>query len=568
MKQIDSNKRLLSLLKPFFKDMVFMFICLVFLAIINLFVPIINQKLMDEGLISKNYKQIVLFSCLLLFFCILNFMLKLYKEKKRINIESKLRNKLFYDAFNHLIKIHIGYFDKKNSDEIFTNINNDIDNMIMISRDELLFAVSQIFNILGGLIGLTLIDYRLMVWVIIFIPLKFLVVKVIAKKRKVYIDKYINETENNAKFWGDSISGINEIKVFGVRNFKANELRSILDRMNGYIKNINYINEFNTEIDNVILQGVMFLVYIFGGILIINNQMTIGAVFAFITYATYILTPISTVLNIAYLLSGIEPSARRYFNFMDLEEETDIVNNNNNIIFDKDICFRSVKFRYGRNEVFKDLNFTIPHKKKIAIIGENGVGKTTLLNLILRLRVPISGQILLGDKPINDFSIEQYRLLFGVVTQKIYLFNDSIYNNLCMYKRVDQKIIDQLVEAVGLQEFINRVSLEYVVGAEGTLLSGGQRQKMALVRALISDSPFIIFDEVTSNIDTLSAQRIIEFLSNELKDKTVILVTHDLNILRNVDSIIILKNGGIDEIGTFQYLEQHNEFFKMLMKSN
>lgn len=380
------------------------------------------------------------------------------------------------------------------------------------------------------------------------------------------IDKYINETENNAKFWGDSISGINEIKIFGIRNFKVKELGNILDKLNGYIKNINYFNEINMEMDNIILQSAMFLVYIFGGILIINNQITVGAIFAFITYSTYILTPISTVLNIAYLLSGIEPSARRYFNFMDLEEETDIVSNND-IIFNKDICFRNVKFRYGCNEIYKDLNFTIPYKKKIAIVGENGVGKTTLLNLILRLREPISGEILLGDKPISDFSIEQYRLLFGVVAQKIYLFNDSIYNNLCMYKKVNKKTLDHLVEAVGLQEFINLMSLEYVVGTDGTMLSGGQRQKMALIRALINDRPFIIFDEVTSNIDTLSAQRLINLLSSELKDKTVILVTHDLNILRNVDSIIILKNGRIDEIGTFQYLEQNNVFFKLLMKS-
>lgn len=557
MKQEYSNKRLLSLLKPFVKDMIFISICLFFSTVINLFIPIVNQKLMDEGLISRNYRRIVLFSCLLLFFCCLNFLLKLYKEKKRINIESKLRNKLFYDAFFHLIKMNMEYFDKKNSDEIFTNINNDIEKIIMISRDELFFAMSQIFNILGGLIGLSLIEYRLMIWVIIFIPVKFLAVKVIAKRRETYFDKYIKEMENNAKFWGDSISGVCEIKIFGIMDFKIKELRGILVRMNGCIKEINYMNEINMEIDDVILQSVMFLVYIFGGILIINDQMTVGVIFAFITYATYILAPISAVLNIAYLLSGIEPSARRYFNFMDLEEENDVINNKN-IVFNKDIIFRSVKFRYGSNEIFKDLNFTIPYKKKIAIIGENGVGKTTLLNLILRLREPIDGQILLGDQPISSFSIEQYRLLFGVVTQKIYLFNDSIYNNLCMYKKVDQDILDQLVEAVGLQDFIDQVSLEYVVGAEGTMLSGGQRQKIALVRALINDSPFIIFDEVTSNIDTLTTQRLISLLSNELKDKTVILVTHDLNILRYVDSIIILKNGKIDEIGTFQYLERHN----------
>lgn len=215
--------------------------------------------------------------------------------------------------------------------------------------------------------------------------------------------------------------------------------------------------------------------------------------------------------------------------------------------------------------IFKKLNFTIPQKAKIAIIGENGTGKTTLLNLILRLREPTEGEILLENKNINSFPIKEYRALFGTVTQKIHLFNDTIYNNLCLYQEMNQCYIDELLRLSGLDDLVKNVSLQYTVGTEGSMLSGGQRQKIALARALSRNTPFIIFDEATSNIDSLSTQKIINLLSKELKEKTVLLVTHDLATLKYVDYILILKNGGIDEIGTFEHLKQHNEFFNKLL---
>lgn len=558
------NKRLLQLFKPYVKDIVFISFCLLISTLVNLFIPMINQKLMDYGLIEKNYSNILVYSSLLLFFCLINFFIKLYKEKKRVNIESKLRNTLFSDAFNHLLKIHIDYFDKKSGEEIFTNINNDIENITMITKDDALFAATQIFNILGGLIGLALIDYRLMLVVLLFVPIKLIAVKIIAQRRKLHFDEYIKESSNNAKFWGDSISGINEIKIFGLESFKERALTKILDKICMCTKKIDFINEINMELDNVILQSVLFFVYIFGGLLIINEQMTIGVIFAFITYATYILSPISAVLNIGYLFAGIIPSAHRYFDFMDIQEEPTITKTAQ-AFDDQDIKFKNVSFSYDNVPIFKKLNFTIPRKAKIAIIGENGAGKTTLLNLILRLREPTGGEILLGNKNINSFPIKEYRALFGTVTQKIHLFNDTIYNNLCLYQEMDQCYIDELVRISGLDDLVKNVSLQYTVGTEGSMLSGGQRQKIALARALSRNTPFIIFDEATSNIDSLSTQKIINLLSKELKEKTVLLVTHDLATLKYVDYILILKNGGIDEIGTFEHLKQHNEFFNKLL---
>lgn len=567
MKRVELNDRnLFSFFRPFVKDIILISFCLLVSTIINLFIPIINQRLMDYGLIEKKYRDIIIYSSMLLTFCFLNFSIKLYKEKKRVEIESSLRKKLFCDAFNHILKMRIKYFDKKNSDEIFSNINSDVNTITMIVKDDALFAITQVFNIVGGLIGLTLIDYRLMLIVLLFIPTKVILVKMISQKRKIYFEQFIKASESNAKFWGDAISGINEIKIFGISSFQRNLLNNILDKICSCTKKIDYLNEVNMELDDVILQSVLFLVYIFGGIMIIDKKMTIGVIFSFITYATYILSPISAVLNIAYLFAGIKPSVQRYFDFMNIEEEYTVNIETENLL-NQDIVFKNVSFKYNNIEVFNNLNFTIPHQGKIAIVGENGAGKTTLLNLILRLREPTKGEILLGDRKIDTISIEQYRSLFSTVNQKIHLFNDTIYNNICLYKEPENVLLERFVNISGLKELIDEISFDYIVGTEGSMLSGGQRQKIALIRALIRDTPFVIFDEVTSNIDSISTQKIISLLSTELKEKTVILVTHDLNTLRHVDFIILLKEGKIDGIGNFEYLKESNNFFRNLLES-
>lgn len=567
-KEQSSSKRLLLLLKPFTKKIVFICCCLIASTVINLFIPIINKKIMDEGLINRDYNIIFKFSLLLLIMYCFNFIIKMIKEKKRVIIEADLRSSLFYSAYKHLLKMSVNYFDNKNSDEVFSNINNDVGNITAIAKDDIFFTIAQLFNIIGGVTGLILIDYKLALLISAFIPVKFAIVKIIAKKRKNYFNGYIQEMENNAKFWGDSVNGINEIKIFGIEKFKQNNLNALLKKVANFTRKIDYLNEANMELDNILLQVIMFMIYVFGGLLVINDTMSVGTIFAFITYSSYIVEPISAIMNIGYYLSGVIPSANRYFKFMDHQEEMcgseKILNTS---VLAIDICFCNVCFKYDTICVLQNLNFNIFSGKKMAIIGENGSGKTTLLNLILRLRTPTSGKILIGNRNISEISIEEYRSLFSVVSQKIYLFNDTIINNICLYKRIDKGVVRNVLNICGLQDFVDKVSLDYIVGAEGTMLSGGQKQKIALARALVQDTPFIIFDEITSNVDAISAKQINSLLLTYLKEKTVLLVTHNLNTLQDIDSIVVLKDGEINEIGSYSHLVKNNGYFKKILES-
>lgn len=204
------------------------------------------------------------------------------------------------------------------------------------------------------------------------------------------------------------------------------------------------------------------------------------------------------------------------------------------------------------------MSVIFPKGSKTAIIGRNGSGKTTIINLLTRLYEPENGQILLNGTNIADMSLQAYREMVSIVSQQIYLFNDSIRNNICLYKQVSDAMLKIACRDSGLEDFIKEVSLDYVVGQNGAMLSGGQKQKIALARALIHDKPIIIFDEATSNTDAYSEQQINALLHTGLRDKTVIVITHKKEVLSEVDQIVVLDDGKIDIVGGYEAVKRVN----------
>lgn len=220
-------------------------------------------------------------------------------------------------------------------------------------------------------------------------------------------------------------------------------------------------------------------------------QLSVGSVFAFITYSAYVTGPISAILNIGYLLSGIIPSTKRYYEFMNLQEETD----KGKLIKPEfgNLKLEEVFFSYETDKpILTDVNIEIPKGSKTVLIGKNGSGKSTIINLLTRMYEPTAGQIKLKGVNIFEITLESYRNMISVVSQQIYLFNDTIRNNICIYKKVSDEVIETACKDSGLEDFLKEVSLDYVVGQNGAMLSGGQKQKIALARALVHDKPIII----------------------------------------------------------------------------
>ena len=550
MSNKEAVRRLLLLLGKYKKTIVVIVGCLLVSTGLNLCVPLISRRIMDDGFIGGNKKLLIELVLVSMVIYTINSLIDLIKEKKRVDISAKIQYFLSEQSFSHLMKLRVNYFNNTNYAETLNNINMDINQMTSVADSSVFFVITQAFSMTGGIIGLFIIDFRMTILVLLFIPIKCVVMKYFAKKQKQIMDEFIKKNQKYAKWFGDTVGGVREVKLFNILDRKHEEFdqnqKDIIEKQ----KQMNMLGQWNTITDSLMVQFLSTLLYILGANLVFDLQLSVGSVFAFITYSSYVTGPISAILNIGYLLSGIIPSTKRYYAFMDLEEETD--NGETAALCPDDLKLQQVSFAYEKEKyVLKDVDILFAKGSKTAIIGRNGSGKTTIINLLTRMYEPTSGKIMLGTEDISELPLPEYRNMVSVVSQQIYLFNDTIRNNICLYKRVDDVIVEEACKDSGLEDFIKEVSLDYVVGQNGAMLSGGQKQKIALARALIHDKPIVIFDEATSNTDAYSEQQINGLLDTKLKEKTVIVITHKKEILNKVDQIVVLKEGVVIDNGTY-----------------
>lgn len=558
-------KRLIGLLAKYKIIICIIIGTLLFTTLLNLCIPLISRRIMDEGFIGGDGPLLVKLAVISFLLYAVITALNLLVEKLRINIAAKIQYSLNEEAFRHLMQVQIEYYDNRNYAETFSNLNMDIANMTSIADEGMFFVITQIFSIIGGIVGLFILDYRMTIIVLLIIPVKYLAMKYFAKKRKSVMDSFINAGKAYAGWFGDTVGGIREVRLLGIINEKN---RGFAQKQNKIIteqKRLNMLSQWNMGIDSIIVQIMVMIIYIVGANLVFGMELTVGTVFAFITYSAYVTGPIAAILNIKYLLSGIIPSTKRYYDFMAMPEEGEtkgeVIPQWNDLSFDK------VTFSYlDENPVIDNVSINISKGMKIAIVGRNGCGKSTLMDLLLRLRVPQEGYIRLGNVKIDTLPMVTYREMFAVVSQEVYLFNDSIRNNICLFRDIDETDIIKACEDSGLTDFISEVGLDYIVGQNGAMLSGGQKQKVALTRALLMNRPVFILDEATSNVDASSELRINKLLHTRLKDKTVIVISHRKSVLEEMDQVILMDEGRVVEAGDYKAIASTNIYRKVMVE--
>lgn len=543
MSNQEAVKKLLALLGVYKKTIAVIIGCLLVSTALNLCIPLLSRRIMDDGFIGSDKDLLVVLAFCSFLIYLISSGIDLLKEKKRVDIAAKLQYTLAEESYAHLVRMRVGYFTRHNYGEIMNNIREDVGNMASIADESTFFVVTQIFGITGGIIGLLIIDWRMTLLVLLFIPVKYVITHYFARRRKRSVDDYISSSQKYASWFGDTVGGLREIKLFGIAQEKHKEFDEKQGKVICSLKELNMLLQWNDIADVVLVQFLTTLIYIVGSNMVFALHLSIGSVFAFITYSTYVTRPISAILNIGYLLSGIIPSTKRYYEFME-EEEEDQGAEYRVVPQPGEIEFRQVSFAYEKDKpVLENVSFLIPRGSKTALVGKNGSGKSTVIDLLLRLYEPGQGQILLNGQEISGMPLMEYRNLISVVSQDIYLFQDTIRNNICLYVQMEDAQILEACRDSGLAEFIKEVSLDYPVGTNGMMLSGGQKQKIALARALVHDRPIVVFDEATSSSDACSEQQINALLHTRLRDKTVIVIAHRQAVLSKVDQVVRLDSG-------------------------
>lgn len=537
--------RILSYLKPFKKEFLLAGVLLIVSTAVGFLQPLVIKMVTDDGMLQKNTTALIRAVLILAVLVLVNQAVEMLQTCIFADVHNASFYGIFRQAFQKLLHLKKSYFEDKNNAEILSFLQMDVSQVSSITDRYTVMSVSFVFRIISGLVGLVIISWKLALVVLLMVPVKFLLVRSLSARREKAMDEMIESSRDFSRWFGDNLNGVDEIKLWNLFQSREKVFREKQEKILHLQKRGTMIDAWNTLWESLLEWSVTILLYLLGGLLICSGELTIGAVFAFVSYSGYVTGPVSALMNLKMYFARILPSAKRLFRFLDMEVEADsgVQKLQNGI---PRLAFQHVDFRYEENRpILTDVNFYVEPGEKVAIIGQNGSGKSTVLNLLLRFYEPQAGAVLADDTDVRDIPLEAYRSLFSVVSQEPYLFLGNIAENVDLTGRVDTERVHAAMQTSGVSGYLERMpeGEKTQIGRNGARLSGGEKQKLAVARALLRDAPIVILDEATSGFDVESDAYLHEVIVHQMQEKSVIMITHHYENLEGMDRVYRLEDG-------------------------
>lgn len=574
MKDLDITKKWIKFLfKPFVKNILIMVLCTIIIIICGFVSPFITKNIVDKGILLKDVNSILYYLICSLLVYVIQYFAELLQFVFYKPICVEIPNKLNEMAWTHVLKIRIKYFKERNFSEILAENMQDIGNISSLIDSNFLTSIVYLVKIIAGFAALTYISPYLAIILVFVSPIKLVLNKKFYIK-KVEINKDLLYKQTKFSKWiGDCVSGILEIKMWDIVEDKKMELDDIL-RMFKLIRNkllnLGFIEAFLSSLLIIMANTGIYMV---GGILVIRGKLTLGGLLAFISYSSFVFEPLEIVSGILNKLAVVNPSVYRFDKFMNTEIEEDSIRDIN---LKKDFSIESLKFEkinfsYENNvKILNNLSFTIKKNEIVGLVGNNGSGKSSIINLVTRFYDSYDGAIMINNFNIKNIKIKSYRKILALMSQNNYIFNDTIANNINITNKLEGEQIKLYGELSGLDKSIQGISekYDYIVGFNGQKLSGGQRQKLSMARVLSkTDAKILILDEATSNYDISSSNNLINSIIDNNNYDIVIIITHQPEILKKLKRLIFIKDGKVYADGNYDELIR-NEEFKIVIDKN
>lgn len=472
--------------------------------------------------------------------------------------------------YEHLLKLPQGYFDTELSGKIINRLNRSIGQLSnfvqMFSNNFLQFIFSTLFAL--GIIAYFSWPIALLLFSLYPIYI-FMTVKT-SNKWQQYQAKLNNNLDIATGRFAESIGQIKVVKSFIQEKHELSFFNKYYSKAVGIVMPQSKLWHTRDVQRRLVLNTIFFIVYVLIFVQAVNGHFSAGQAVALILYAIQIRIPIFTI---SFLVEGAQKAvadSKDYFEIMNIEPEISDVEGAKSLkVPQGEVVFDRVSFAYDSKPVIKDVSLTIVPDTKVALVGESGEGKTTLTNLLLRLYEPQKGFISIDGQDINTVTQNSLRQNIGVVFQDPALFSGSIHENIAYGKpSATTKQIVAAAKAANADEFVSKLEKGYEtqIGERGLKLSGGQKQRIAIARALLKDAPILVLDEATSSLDSKSEHMVQEALEHLMKGRTTIIIAHRLSTIQNVDQIITLNKGTVDEVGSPAELAESGGIYAQLLK--
>ena len=495
-----------------------------------------------------------------------------FAKATMISVGEEIKKSLQFDMITSLVRADTGLIDKKHSGKFISNLTFDVTHITNMLSDGVLALFKDSLTLLGLLFVMFYQNWKLSLIAIIMIPLASMAAKSLGKR----VRKVVTEAQERSGF----------LNSYLIELFKNHKLIKIFQKENFEISRSNFhlehLKDKNAKIRTIYVRvspimetftGIMIAILIYySGKLIINGEININNFFSFLAAMMLAYQPVRSLATISMAVNQGLSAANRILPIIDNVNE--IVENKNASdlkLTTGKIEFKNVSFRYDKENdiVVNNINLEIAGKKMSALVGHSGSGKSTILNLIPRFYNTSSGQILIDNQNINDLKIDSLRKNISLVSQDTTLFDDTIRNNIA-YSR--QNVTnDEIINAAKLsycEEFINQLPQKYetVIGENGIRLSGGEKQRISIARAIIKDSPIILLDEATSSLDSETEEKIQDAINYLTKNKTTVVIAHRLSTILNSDKIFVIDKGQLISSGNHDELikisDQYKKFYE------
>ncbi|EAI3715655.1 ABC transporter ATP-binding protein [Campylobacter coli] len=470
---------------------------------------------------------------------------------------------LRFKVLKNLLKLDMDFFKRNRSGELVSRCTNDINALQSIVSNIIPDFFRELLTIVGLLIVVFYQSPILAFFALVVLPCAILPLVHFARKLKKYA-RSIQETNSDLlSRLSEIFSNIELIKASNTQNKESEKFA----KQNNELCRLNLkstrIDALTSPLMEIIGSLGVAAVIIIGGREVIHGTMSVGSFFAFITALFAIYTPLKRLSSLYGRLQGAIAASERTFYLLDLEPQ--ILNGSKNLESVARIEFKQVDFAYENpyKSVLKDINFEFNKGEILALVGTSGGGKSSIINLLMRFYDKQKGEILLNDLDISEFSIESLHDRIGLVTQNIYLFNDSFAENVAYSEEPNKEKIIKALKLANAYEFVQEMGGIYAeIKEHGKNLSGGQKQRIAIARALYKNPDLLIFDEATSALDNESEKAIIETIENLKKDRLVLMIAHRLSTIENADKIAVIDQGQMIAIGSNEELLQSCELYQ------
>ena len=570
-------KNILNLLKDYKLKLAITIICALISTSFNVISPLligdatttlyngINNIIYHSGsidfttLITTLIIVVVLYIISSIFLYLQSYFLVEISTKISYNLREKLMNKITHLPLDKL--------DENKRGDILSRITNDIDSLQNGITQSFLQLTTAIITIIGVFIMMLYINVWMALTTIILIPISFLVIKFITKHSQSYfLKQLVFKGSLNAQI-EETFTGHDIIRIFNQEEKSIEKFNKDNEMWFDQEWKSQFFSSLNGPLMNFISNFAYVIIAILGALFVLQKAISVGDILAFFQYVQNFTRPIQQITRVMNLIQTAMAASERIFEFLEIDDEENPSSKQINT-FNEEITFENVSFGYTNEKIIKNLSFTAKKGEKIAIIGETGAGKTTIVKLLMRFYDVDEGEIKIDGINIEKYDKNSIRSLIGMVLQDSWLFSDTIMNNIQYgnLKASKNEIIDASKQ-VYADNFIKQLpdAYESILNEDTDNISHGQKQLLTIARTIISSKEVLILDEATSSVDTRTEKLIQKAMDKLMENKTSFIIAHRLSTIKNADKILVIENGEIIESGNHEeLLKQKGYYYKTL----